>query len=80
MVSATCGLYSVELVLAWNFRKKHEQEKKKAYEQRSIDVEHASFMPLVFSAVVGSVRKLPPSIRDLPLSSLINGTSPTVPQ
>ena len=30
--------------------------------------------------VVGSVRKLPPSIRDSPLSSLINGTSPTAPQ
>ena len=30
--------------------------------------------------VVGSVRKLPPSINDLPLSLLINGTSPTAPQ
>ena len=30
--------------------------------------------------VVSSVRKPPPSISDLPLSSLINGTSPTAPQ
>ena len=41
-------------------------------------------MPLLrllsYQPVVGSVRKLPPSISDLPLSSLINGTSPTAPQ
>ena len=33
--------------------KKHEQEKKRAYEQRILNVEHASFTPLVFSASGG---------------------------
>ena len=33
--------------------KKHEQEKKRAHEQRILDVEHASFTPLVFSASGG---------------------------
>ena len=33
--------------------KKHEQEKKRAYEQRILDVEHASFTLLVFSASGG---------------------------
>ena len=33
--------------------KKHEQEEKRAYEQRILDVERASFMPIVFSASGG---------------------------
>ena len=37
----------------WKCFKKHEQEKKRAYEQRILDVEHASFTPLVFSASGG---------------------------
>ena len=37
--------------------KKHEQEKKRAYEQRILDVEHAFFTPLVFSASGGLAKE-----------------------
>ena len=33
--------------------RKHEQLKKSSYKQRILQVEHASFMPLVFSAIGG---------------------------
>ena len=36
---------------------KHEKEKKIAYEQRVLEVEHASFVPLVMSATGGMARK-----------------------
>ena len=41
--------------LASTYRK-HERIKKNAYEQRFLQVEHASFTPLVFSAI-GGLRK-----------------------
>ena len=36
---------------------KHENEKKRAYEQCILDVEHASFTPLVFSAAGGMAKQ-----------------------
>ena len=48
--------------------KKHEQEKKRAYEQRILDIEHASFTPLVFSASGGLGKE----------ATIL--TSPTAPQ
>ena len=40
-----------------NCYRKHENEKKRAYEQRIRDVEHASFTPLVFSATGGMAKQ-----------------------
>ena len=37
--------------------RKHEREKKRAYDQRIREVEHSSFSPLVFSATGGMGRK-----------------------
>ena len=45
--------------------KKYEQEKKRAYEQRFIDVEHASFTPLVFSASGGLGKEATPFFKRL---------------
>ena len=39
-----------------NYRK-HEQEKKRAYERRLLEVEHSTFTPLVFSATGGMARQ-----------------------
>ena len=36
---------------------KHEKEKKRAYEQRVLEVEHASFVPLVLSATGGMAKE-----------------------
>ena len=57
--------------------KKHEQEKKS---KESLTLNMPLLHLLSSQPVVGLVRKLPPSISDLPLSSLINETSPTAPQ
>ena len=40
-----------------NCYRKHENEKKRAYEQRIRDVEHSSFSPLVFSATGGMAKQ-----------------------
>ena len=52
--------------------RKHELEKKHAYEQRLLEVEHSSFTPLVLSATGGMARQV--TIPCLPTS----GTSCTV--
>ncbi|KAF3980765.1 MAG: hypothetical protein HFP76_00405 [Methylococcales symbiont of Iophon sp. n. MRB-2018] len=40
-----------------NCYRKHENEKKRAYEQRLLEVEHSTFTPLVFSATGGMARQ-----------------------
>ena len=57
--------------------RKHKLEKKRAYEQRIIEVEHASFTPIVLSAS-GGLAKGATILQDLPQCSQRNGTSPTV--
>ena len=54
---------------------KHEREKKRAYEQRVREIEHASFTPLVLSStIVGWVEKQQLSINESPLYCLTSGT------
>ena len=56
----------------------YEQVKKRAYEQRIREVEHATFTPLVLSATGGlAIGRLILSIRDSPPCSLPSGTTPT---
>ena len=40
-----------------NCYRKHEAEKKRAYEQRILEVEHSTFTPLVFSATGGMAKQ-----------------------
>ena len=54
--------------------RKHEMEKKRAYEQRIREVEHASFTPIVLSASGGLAKG---ATKDLPQCSQRSGTSPT---
>ena len=44
---------------------KHEKEKKRAYEQRVREIEHASFIPLVMSATGGLAKEASNFIEDL---------------
>ena len=45
--------------------RKHEMEKKRAYEQRILEVEHATFTPLVFSASGGFGKEATPFYKRL---------------
>ena len=56
--------------------RKHEQTKKRMYEQRCREVEHASFTPLVISAT-GGLAKEATILKDRPQCSPPNGTLPT---
>ena len=53
---------SVRLTLPWNRPKavprKHEQEKKRQYNRRVMEVEHGSFTPLVFTTTGDESRML----------------------
>ena len=46
--------------------RKHENEKKRAYEQRLLEIEHSTFTPLVFSATGGMARQSTTFYKDWP--------------
>ena len=56
-------------MIAGSYRK-HEEEKRRSYESRIINVEHASFIPVVFSTTGGQVKATSPSLAALQASSL----------
>ena len=73
--SSTPMLHQTDMQIHRQFSENMNSEKKRAYEQRIREIEHASFCPLVLAATGGLARE---ATKDLPPCSPPNWTKPIV--